>query len=115
MKRCAYMPIGVVNLITGKNALFGNIWSGWEEDATATNMLVVEDKVDADAKPKYYVVHTCGSGWEPGTTLELKHDQTFRPKGWGWTVVACTPHTLAGLKQLAEITARKSLAFCTLK
>lgn len=104
-------PIGKVNLKTGENAMFGVVWNCWEEDPTATNMLVANSHLD-----QLYIVHTCGAGYPDGDMFDLVHDQTNRWIGQGkWRVIASRPHTKEGLKELAQIANKTSLPMATFK
>lgn len=107
---CAVLPIGTVNLTTGKNALFGEVWHGWEENASHSNILVCEGN-------KFKVLHTCGGATEfiKGDTISLKHDQTLSRIGFYWKVVGTVPHTKEGLLKLKQLSGKSSLAFSTFK
>jgi len=102
------LPIGTVNLITGKNATFGTVWDCWKEDEKSHNMLV---KFGGD---KLRIVHCSGSGDPVGTIKAYCHDQTHRRYGIGETI-ARHPHTKAGLKAMAESAGKKSLIMATYK
>ena len=104
----AILPIGNVNMKTGKNEMFGTVWSCWEEDVTAHNMLV---KL---ANGKMIVTHTAGEGQKVGHVAEYRHDQTNRSYGKG-TVIACQPHTKEGLMNLGAHAGTASLKMATYK
>lgn len=110
---CAILPIGIVNLTTAKNAMFGTMWDCWEESEKATNILVKEYQ----GKIVYRVIHTSGSGEDylAGDTMSLRHDQTGSRIGFQWTVVGTAPHTKEGLLQLKKLSGKTSLAFSTFK
>jgi hypothetical protein len=110
------LPIGRVNLKSGKNPLFGTIWNGWEANAEYTNTLL--RRLDSSAwDAEFMVVHSCGVGMTVGAKgVHLYHDQTFRRIGDGdWEVIAVVPHTEDGLQKLERITDSKSLRFATFK
>ena len=110
------LPIGKVNLTTGKNELFGTIWDGWEpatENRVSTNILVLETE-----KMTYRVVHSSGDMKEWATkanVLEFKHDQTGARIGQMWKVIGVFPHTKLGLLDLQKETGKSSLSFATFK
>lgn len=102
--------IGNVNLLTGKNAMFDTVWNCWGEDATEYNMLY---RIDDDL----IIIHTAGQGDAVGTVQSFQHDQSMRPikDGRKWTCIAMTPHTKAGLAELAGITGKKTIRMATYK
>jgi len=106
----AILSIGSVNLKTGKcsSDYWDEVWSCWEEDATAHNMLV---RLDSG---KMIVTHTCGDGEKVGYESDYHHDQSGRRIGHG-TVLAVEPHTKAGLAKLADVAGKKSLVMLTYK
>lgn len=89
------LPIGTVNLLTGANVMFGSMWDCWEESDKAYDMLV------QFKNGKFKIVHTSGEGDEVGLSQEFVHDQTRRSYGIG-RVVACEPHTKAGLTRVTN-------------
>lgn len=109
---CAILPIGLVNLTTAKNAMFGTMWECWGE-GDGTDFLVSE----FSGSLKYRVVHTSGTmdSILVGDTISLKHDQTGARIGWTWNVVAKVPHTREGLLELKRVSGKSSLAFSTFK
>ena len=110
----AILPIGAVNLKTGKNQLFGEIWFGWDE-GKGSNILVNR----RDGTP--IVVHTSGEDLESlkkqypvGSVLQFYHDQTMRQLDPG-TVIDVFPHTKAGLDEIKSKTGKSSVKFYTFK
>jgi len=105
MYSSAILPVGSVNLKTGANKMFGQIFDCWED---GTNMLVQFEK-------SLKIVHTSGStGDEVGTRKTYHHDQTMSKYGEGVTL-AVAPHSLEGLQQLAALSGKKSLPMYTYK
>lgn len=108
----AILPIGTVNLLTGKcsgrDACWPSVWECWPERADEHNMLIQFES------GKLKVVHTSGPGDAVGHTAYFHHDQTRRTYGRA-TVIAMQPHTPAGLKQLAGIAGQRSLVMATYK
>jgi hypothetical protein len=86
----------------------GSARNGWEEDEKSTNMLL-------GMGDKRYIVHTCGDGYPVGDQMCLEHDQSFRPIGGIWTVLAVQPHTKAGLAELAKVAGKRPLVMATFK
>lgn len=104
---CPILPVGLVNLTTGKNAKFGVIWDCWND---GSNILVKEGE-------KFRVVHTSGGAEDfvAGDTIVLAHDQAGARIGGIWTIVGTAPHTPAGLLELKRLSGKSSLAFATFK
>ena len=107
------LPIGKVNLVTGKcvgsEKYWDEVWECWEENASHSNMLLQNGS-------RYYVAHTTGKGYPPGDTFHMVHDQTNRWIGpEPWTILACEPHTKEGLKKLAEKAGKKTITMATFK
>ena len=113
---CAILPVGRVNLDTGKNAMFGQIWNCWEEGKGTCYLLTMNE----DGKAKFRVVNTSDSDAVNsdhtivGDTLRLVHDQDGYNMG-AWTVVAIAPHSKIGHKRLKEVSGKVSLSFSTFK
>lgn len=113
------MPIGSVNLRTGKNEMFGTVWDCWPESEGGACILVR----DASAPSKFRVCFT--SGRVESTALQFPvdshmniiHDQTRRRLGsWaGWNVVGVFPYTPQGLLDMRNRSCSNSLTFATFK
>jgi hypothetical protein len=105
-----HLPIGMVDLTTGKNAMFGTIWNCWKQDEKDSNILVREGD-------KFKAIHTCGSAdnYKAGDTMCLRHDQTGARIGGIWTIVGIAQHTPEGMLKLKELSGKTSVAFSTFK
>lgn len=104
------LPIGLVNLTTGKNALFGNVFDGWEE-GSGVNLLVKDQSTG-----KFMAVHSSGDvGIPVGTQVQFKHDQSFRPIGEVWEVIGIFPHSKEGLTQLSQKAGKAAVSMATFK
>jgi len=109
-KGCAVLPIGLVNLTTAKNGMFGTMWNGWSENAGSENLLL------ANGNGLWRALHTSGtmSDMLPGDIIVLKHDQTFANLGT-WKIVSKHKHTPAGLLEMKTASKKSSVAFMTFK
>lgn len=119
------MPIGSVNLTTGKLAkpelMSENIFEGWEPGGY--NILIQDASRfrPDDYKRPFRVLHSSGDlnngvkQFPIGGRLEICHDQTQRMIGEEWTVVGVFSHSQRGLLQLKEATGKGSLSFATFK
>ncbi len=101
--------IGMVNLTSGSNAMFDNIFQCWNEDEFRFNLLVKDGtkfRAIHGANPNEYAI---------GDTTEFCNDQTNARIGNVWEVVGYAKHTKEGLQELAKLSGNKSLSFATYK
>lgn len=109
------LPIGMVNLLTGANKMFGSVWNCWSEGEGT--YLLVQDQYTG----KYRAISTSdtlesASKYYPaGRTMQFCHDQTRAQIGNSWTVIGLFPNTKAGLKAMAAKCSKKSLPFSCFK
>lgn len=107
------LPIGVINLTTGKsNGDWDLLWDCWESDANASNILCFDIE-----KMKYMAVHTSGKNtqYKDGDIMEFSHDQTFRKIGTTWKVIGTFPHTINGNAAMKRECGKASISFATFK
>ena len=130
----AILPIGAVNLKTGRNQLFGDIWSVWEKDRGFNILFNRRDGVPI-------AVHTSGPStpkptpaddivnelpdpdaglnsvkkqYPVGSVTQFYHDQTMRQLEPG-TVIDVFPHSDAGVAAIKAKTGKNSIKFYTFK
>ncbi len=121
-RKGSILPIGAVNLKTGGNKLFGNIWHGWDE-GKGSNLLMGH----ISGGDKLRAVHTAddfdsvkantpvGTPNDPsGTIYDLHHDQTGSHLG-GWHVKGVYPHTKEGMEKMRQDAQKNSIPFSTFK
>jgi hypothetical protein len=113
------LPVGRVNLLTGKNAEWGTVWNLWPEDPNETYLLVRSQSDET----KFRAIITCSpmanaTKYNPvGDVIDLQHDQTGATIGtWrGWKVVGLFENSPAGLRKMADLCGQKSIPFATFK
>lgn len=109
------LPIGLVNLFSGANRLFGNVFFGWEENS-GTYLLVQDQStgkyravITADDIESVKTYHSVGQ------RMYFCHDQTRAQIGNDWVIVGLYPNTKQGLRDMAAKSSKKSLPFATFK
>lgn len=118
----AILPVGKVNLRTGKNAMFGLIWNCWPRSGVSCVLFKRHHEPwDRQATtPKYRVVVTCGAlestrtSYFIGKIEEFHHDQALYKMGT-WEVVGVFEHNEKGHLEIANQTQSSSLSFSTYK
>lgn len=113
----AILPIGRVNLLTGKNKMFGTVWDCWEEDERGWNMLVVSHDVPQTDLRKYRIIHSSGKmDIDVGDLCYFCHDQTRARIGNRWRVLATGQHTKTDLASFLDVAGcPKSVSMSTFK
>lgn len=112
----AILPIGSTNLKTGKNAMFGDLFNGWEAGRGTHIILRQGDKqrsVFTSGDPT-----STAAQYPVGTPMSFHHDQTFRHIGDSFSSHVVTghfPNTKEGLQAIAAHTGKGSIPMATFK
>lgn len=127
----AVLPVGSVNVLTGKCKEYTSIFNLWEEDENETYVIFkmtrtvyakVQGRWESQVKTSFRATITCDKidnvrvSYPVGSKWVLFHDQSGAQFGDSeWEVVGWVRNTRDDLPQIKTMTGKTSMAFGTFK